>query len=160
MIPTKTAPSRNFAIRLPFGFNMSAPSADGFSFGRRGGFLHIPLFFRIRFDKSRRLIRAEGACFMKGDPAERALEIGEYIVRSGATVRAAARVFGVSKSTVWKDQARLKRQNQALWREVQTVLQKNKAERHLRGGEATRQKYLHTAQKTEAKPCMQATRQV
>ncbi len=79
---------------------------------------------------------------MKGDPEERAVQVGRYILESGATVRAAARVFGVSKSTIWKDQARLRRQNPGLWAEVQQVVQKNKAERHLRGGEATRQKYL------------------
>ena len=44
---------------------------------------------------------------MKGDPEERAVQIGRYLVQSGATVRAAAQVFGVSKSTVWKDQCRL-----------------------------------------------------
>ena len=52
-------------------------------------------------------------------------------------------VFGVSKSTIWKDQARLRRTSPGLWAEVQAVVQKNKAERHLRGGEATRLKYLH-----------------
>lgn len=78
---------------------------------------------------------------MKGDPETRAVEVGRYIIASGATVRAAARVFGVSKSTIWKDQARLRRQNPGLWAEVQQVVQKNKAERHLRGGEATRRKY-------------------
>ena len=78
---------------------------------------------------------------MKGDPEARAVEVGRYIIASGATVRAAARVFGVSKSTIWKDQARLRRQNPGLWAEVQQVVQKNKAERHLRGGEATRRKY-------------------
>ena len=82
---------------------------------------------------------------MKGDPEERAAAVGRYIVQSGATVRAAAAVFGVSKSTIWKDQHRLRRQNPGLWAEVQAVVQKNKAERHLRGGEATRRKYLHTA---------------
>ena len=75
---------------------------------------------------------------MKGDPEERAAAVGRYIVQSGATVRAAAAVFGVSKSTIWKDQHRLRRQNPGLW----AVVQKNKAERHLRGGEATRRKYL------------------
>ena len=74
---------------------------------------------------------------MKGDPEERAAAVGRYIVESGATVRAAAAVFG--------DQHRLRRQNPGLWAEVQAVVQKNKAERHLRGGEATRRKYLHTA---------------
>ena len=71
---------------------------------------------------------------MKGDPEERAAAVGRYIAESGATVRAAAAVFGVSKSTIWKDQHRLRRQNPGV--------QKNKAERHLRGGEATRRKYL------------------
>lgn len=70
---------------------------------------------------------------MKGDPEERAAAVGRYIVESGATVRAAAAVFGVSKSTIWKDQHRLRRQNPGLWAEVQAVVQKNKAERHLRG---------------------------
>ena len=78
---------------------------------------------------------------MKGDPEERAAAVGRYIVESGATVRAAAAVFG--KSTIWKDQHRLRRQNPGLWAEVQAVVQKNKAERHLRGGEATKQKYAH-----------------
>ena len=82
---------------------------------------------------------------MKGDPEERALAVGRYLVRSGATVRAAAGVFGVSKSTIWKDQARLQWLNPGLWQEVRQVLLKNKAERHLRGGEATRCKYLHRA---------------
>lgn len=80
---------------------------------------------------------------MKGDPEERAVAVGRYLVRSGATVRAAAGVFGVSKSTIWKDQTRLRKLNPGLWREVRQVLLKNKAERHLRGGEATRCKYLH-----------------
>ena len=66
---------------------------------------------------------------MKGDADERAVEVGRYIVQHGTTVRATAAVFGVSKSTVWKDQTRLRRQCPALWREVQLVLQKNKAER-------------------------------
>lgn len=79
---------------------------------------------------------------MKGDPEERAVAVGRYIVRSGATVRAAAAVFGVSKSTIWKDQNRLRHTHPGLWAEVQTVVQRNKAERHLRGGEATRRKYL------------------
>lgn len=79
---------------------------------------------------------------MKGDADERAVEVGRYIVQHGTTVRATAAVFGVSKSTVWKDQTRLRRQCPALWRDVQLVLQKNKAERHLRGGEATRRKFL------------------
>ena len=74
---------------------------------------------------------------------DRAIIIGRHIVETGDTVRAAAEKFGVSKSTVHKDVAdRLEYINPALWREVKTVLDKNKAERHLRGGEATRQKYI------------------
>ena len=82
---------------------------------------------------------------MKGDPEERALAVGRYLAGSGATVRTAAKVFGVSKSTIWKDQMRLRRLSPGLWREVRKVLLKNKAERHMRGGEATRCKYLRQA---------------
>ena len=79
---------------------------------------------------------------MKGNPEERAICLGEYIAEHNATVRRAAKEFGISKSTVHKDlQTRLRRQNAGLYREVQRVLDKNKAERHLRGGEATRKKY-------------------
>lgn len=79
---------------------------------------------------------------MKGDPEERAMRLGEYIVETGATVRSAAKAFGISKSTVYKDvTARLAHQNKALARQVQKVLGFNKAQRHLRGGMATRHKY-------------------
>ena len=82
---------------------------------------------------------------MYGTIEERSAEIAAYIIEHGATVRAAAARFGVSKSTVFKDLTeRLKTVNPALWRQVKTVLEKNKAERHLRGGEATRRKYLRT----------------
>ena len=54
---------------------------------------------------------------MKGDPEERAIAVGRYIAGTGATVRAAAVVFGVSKSTIWKDQARLRRTSPGLWAE-------------------------------------------
>ena len=64
---------------------------------------------------------------MKGDPEERAVQIGRYLVQSGATVRAAAQVFGVSKSTVWKDQCRLQHLAPGLWQEVRAVLLYNKA---------------------------------
>lgn len=83
---------------------------------------------------------------MKGDPEERAVQIGRYLVQSGATVRAAAQVFGVSKSTVWKDQCRLQHLAPGLWQEVRAVLLYNKAQRHLRGGEATAQIPARTAQ--------------
>ena len=79
---------------------------------------------------------------MKGNPEERAAALGAYILQHSATVRSAALAFGISKSTVHKDvTCRLKRYNPALYRQVRQVLQRNKAERHLRGGAATRQKY-------------------
>lgn len=72
----------------------------------------------------------------------RAIRAAEYIVANGATVRQAARVLGVSKSTVHKDmELRLPRLSAALSREVASVFARNKAERHLRGGEATRRRY-------------------
>lgn len=73
---------------------------------------------------------------------ERVLEIAEYIVTTGATVRAAAEKFGISKSTVHKDVAeRLLRIDPILAGNVREVLDINKAERHIRGGKATRKKY-------------------
>lgn len=79
---------------------------------------------------------------MKGDPEERALALGEYVIETGATVRSAAQKFGISKSTVHKDLTqRLKKSNRALYRDVRKVLERNKEERHLRGGMATRHKY-------------------
>ena len=79
---------------------------------------------------------------MKGDPEERAAAVGRYIVDHSATVRAAAVVFGVSKSTVHKDlQDRLPQFNRSLYLQVKEVLEVNKAQRHIRGGMATRKKY-------------------
>ena len=79
---------------------------------------------------------------MKGDPDQRAIRLGEYIAQNHATVRAAAAVFGCSKSTVHKDVAvRLKTLQPQLFCAVRAVLARNKAERHLRGGAATRRKY-------------------
>lgn len=73
---------------------------------------------------------------------ERCVDIGNYIVETGATVRKAARKFGVSKSTVHKDVAvRLMAYDRALCLQVRDVLDKNKAERHIRGGAATRKKF-------------------
>ena len=80
---------------------------------------------------------------MKGIVEERAVELGEYIIESKATVRKAAKMFGVSKSTVHKDVAeRLKYVNPQLYKEVKAVLEVNKAQRHIRGGLATKKKYL------------------
>ncbi len=80
---------------------------------------------------------------MKGVVEERAAMLGRYIVETGSTVRAAAKVFGLSKSTVHTDVSeRLKKLNPQLYLEVREVLEINKAERHLRGGMATKEKYL------------------
>ena len=81
---------------------------------------------------------------MKEYIEERAIEIGTYIIDSNATVRQTAKRFGVSKSTVHKDCTdRLKQLNPGLASEVRQVLDVNKQERHIRGGLATREKYLH-----------------
>ena len=80
----------------------------------------------------------------------RCVVLGEYLIEHCATVRNAAAVFGISKSTVHKDVTQtLKEINRALFEEVQKVLQKNKQERHLRGGEATKNKY--SAMKKQSK---------
>ena len=81
---------------------------------------------------------------MREDIEKRALEIGHYIVEKRATVRQTASVFRVSKSTVHKDVTeRLPAIDHTLADEVRTVLNVNKAERHIRGGLATKEKYLH-----------------
>jgi putative DeoR family transcriptional regulator (stage III sporulation protein D) len=68
--------------------------------------------------------------------------LAEYVIDTGATVRACAAHFGISKSTVHKDLiSKLKYINPKLYSEVKIILDKNKAERHLRGGEATKRKY-------------------
>ena len=79
---------------------------------------------------------------MKGFVEQRAVELGEYIIQSKATVRKTAKKFGISKSTVHKDVSeRLKKVNPQLYRKVKSVLEINKAQRHIRGGMATRRKY-------------------
>lgn len=73
---------------------------------------------------------------------ERAAALAQYIIESGATVRAAAEKFGLSKSTVHKDLVdRLPLFQPGLYRQVKEVLERNKAQRHIRGGAATRLKY-------------------
>ena len=73
---------------------------------------------------------------------ERCVVFGTYLVENNLTVRAVAKKFNISKSTVHKDVTQvLKKVNPALYANVKRVLDKNKQERHLRGGEATRQKY-------------------
>lgn len=72
----------------------------------------------------------------------RSRRLAEYVIEHRATVRAAAQHFGVSKSTVHKDlRERLPGWDQVLYRQVRVVLEENKAERHIRGGLATRRKY-------------------
>ena len=83
---------------------------------------------------------------MKDYIAERAVEIACYIIENQATVRQTAKQFGVSKSTIHKDVTdRLIKVNPQLAREARKVLDYNKQERHIRGGLATREKYLHMA---------------
>lgn len=84
----------------------------------------------------------KGVFVLKDYIEERTLEIGKYIIKNKSTVREAAKVFGVSKSTVHKDVTeRLENINPELYKEVKEVLEKNKAERHIRGGNATKKKY-------------------
>ena len=85
---------------------------------------------------------------MKDYIEERVLELAHYIISTNSTVRAAAKKFRVSKSTVHKDVTeRLQELNPGLAAEVKEVLESNKAERHLRGGMATKEKYMHATEK-------------
>ena len=87
---------------------------------------------------------------MKGLPEDRAVQFARYIIEAGATVRETAKEFHISKSTVHKEVTkRLERQDAALASRVRAVLDINRAQRHLRGGEATRRKY----EKRRAKGC-------
>ena len=73
---------------------------------------------------------------------KRACAVAVYMIETGATVRATARYFGISKSTVHKDLShRLKQYNYALYMQARQVLDLNKQERHIRGGMATKRKY-------------------
>lgn len=81
---------------------------------------------------------------MKGYIEERAVDIANYIIHFNATVRQTAKQFGISKSTVHKDVTdRLLQINPALAKQARIVLDMNKSERHIRGGLATKEKYLH-----------------
>lgn len=83
-----------------------------------------------------------GVDFMREICCDRATQLGRYIIETGATVRATAVVFKISKSTVHKDVTeRLKKGDPILYRQVKKVLEKNKNERHIRGGLATKEKY-------------------
>lgn len=87
----------------------------------------------------------KGECSeMKDYIEERVLELAAYVLETGTTVRGAAKHFKISKSTVHKDiTERLAEINPGLAQEVKSVLDNNKAERHIRGGLATREKYLY-----------------
>lgn len=81
---------------------------------------------------------------MKTYIEERAIEIANYMIENNATVRQAAKNFGISKSTVHKDVTeRLEQINPALAAEARKVIDVNKSERHIRGGMATKEKYAH-----------------
>lgn len=81
---------------------------------------------------------------LKGYIEERAVSLANYIIENNATVRQTAKKFGISKSTVHKDVTeRLKVVNPALAKQTRSVLDVNKSERHIRGGLATKEKYLH-----------------
>ena len=82
---------------------------------------------------------------MKGNMEERAERLAQYIIENRTTVRAAAKKFGVSKSTVHKDLSeRLPLYDRPLYLQVKAVMEENKAQRHIRGGLATRKKYKGT----------------
>ncbi len=79
---------------------------------------------------------------VKGNIEERSCDLALYMIENRATVRAAAKKFGISKSTVHKDiSERLPLYNRTLYLQVKELLEENKAERHIRGGNATRKKY-------------------
>ena len=81
---------------------------------------------------------------MKQTTEERACELAVYMIETGATVRATAQRFGISKSTVHKQLTqRLRQCNYTLYLQVREILDKNKRERHIRGGMATKRKYLN-----------------
>ena len=85
-----------------------------------------------------------GGFSLKDYIEERAVEIGDYIIKTKATVRQTAKKFGISKSTVHKDVTeRLLQINPSLAHEARKILDVNKQERHIRGGLAARKKYLH-----------------
>ncbi|MCI9669133.1 MAG: sporulation transcriptional regulator SpoIIID [Oscillospiraceae bacterium] len=88
---------------------------------------------------------------LKGLPEERAITFAHYIIEHHTTVRATAKEFHISKSTVHKDiTERLKKMNPLLYNQVKEVLDKNKSERHIRGGIATREKYARMKKNAKA----------
>ena len=101
---------------------------------------NTPIFSCIQCKK-----RIAGEKALKSYIEERAIEIAKYIIEHNATVRQTAKEFGVSKSTAHKDvTTRLAEINPQLAKEARKVLNINKQERHIRGGLATKEKYLHS----------------
>lgn len=89
--------------------------------------------------------------YLKAQPNQRAVILGQYIIENKTTVRAAAKKFGISKSTVHKDVSeRLLKENPALYAQVKDILEINKQERHIRGGMATKRKYESMAERKKA----------
>lgn len=89
---------------------------------------------------------------LKSDGRERCVIIGQYVLDNNTTVRAAAKHYGISKSTVHKDITdKLKDCNYPLYCDVKAVLEQNKAERHIRGGKATKEKYRILTESNEKK---------
>ncbi len=92
-----------------------------------------------------RTVTAWEWCSIRENLEQRAEELALYLIENRTTVRAAAKKFGISKSTVHKDiSERLPLYNRALWIQVKALLEENKAQRHIRGGLATRRKYRGT----------------
>ena len=108
------------------------------SLSRQKELFSYPVIFLHRMEQQE--AGSEGV--LKGNMEERAERLALYIIENRTTVRAAAQKFGVSKSTVHKDiSERLPQFNRALYVQVKAVLEENKAQRHIRGGIATRRKY-------------------
>ena len=106
--------------------------------------IKLNVFFDLSYFSApfHRIYCMTGVDFMRDISSDRAARLGEYIIETGATVRATAVVFKISKSTVHKDVTeRLKKGDPILYRQVKKVLEKNKNERHIRGGLATKEKY-------------------
>lgn len=100
-----------------------------------------PIFAPLMYMRSKEG-KQRGVLFLKGNIEERACDLALYIIETKSTVRAAAKQFGISKSTVHKDLSeRLPAFNRPLYLQVKEILEENKAERHIRGGIATRRKY-------------------
>ena len=113
-------------------------ASPGGTYRRAHGHIHVPKL-RGSSPRDRGGAPRTGSGFVKNDIEERVRELAAYLLERQCTVRAAAARFGVSKSTVHKDMSeRLEQIDRALWLRVRGVLERNKAERHIRGGLATR----------------------